>query len=208
MYAFDIASHVPLQPGAEITYADLAQRCGLTEDDTRHIVQAAVAFRIFEEVTPEVSVRHNAASAALATAMKDLLGLFIEDQCSGVYKLVESLKRFPGSGEPGHSASVLAFREAKAIKEGKVVDQEITDPSKSFFDYISEDEKRVARFRSAMGISTRSLAYRASYFTDNLPWADKNQCPESIADIGGAGGEVCQASKKLPFSTLFYVNGF
>ncbi|KAI1767039.1 S-adenosyl-L-methionine-dependent methyltransferase [Hypoxylon sp. FL1150] len=193
MYTFDIASHVPLEPGATITYGELAQRCGLPEDDTRQIVQAAVAFRIFEEVTPEVSVKHNAASATLATAMKDLLGLFIDEQCGGASKLVESLKRFPGSGEPGHSALVLSIREEKAIKEGKIVDYEIADPSKGFWDYISHDEKRVARFRSAMGVSTRSMAYRASYFTDNLPWADKEQCPETIADIGGAGGEVCQA---------------
>ncbi|XXG96414.1 hypothetical protein Hte_002696 [Hypoxylon texense] len=194
MYAFDIASHVPLGADAEISYEELGKRCGLPEDDARRIVQAAVAFRVFEEVTPEVSVRHNAVSSTLATSgMKDMLGLFVEEQCGGVYKLVESLQRFPGSGEPGHSASVLAFREAKAIKEGRVVDWDIADPSKNLFDYIAEDEKRVARFRSAMGMSTKSLAYRASYFTDNLPWADETQCPKTIADIGGAGGEICQA---------------
>ncbi|KAI1769896.1 S-adenosyl-L-methionine-dependent methyltransferase [Hypoxylon cercidicola] len=194
LYAFDIASHIPLGPDAEISYEELAERCGIPEDDTRRVVQAAIAFRIFEEATPEVSVRHNAISSTfVSSTMKAMMGLFIEDQCSGVYKLVESLKRFPGSGEPGHSALVLAFRESKAVKEGKVVDQEIADPSKSIFDYISEDEQRVARFRSVMGMSTKSLAYRASYFTDNLPWTDENQCPTTVADIGGAGGEICQA---------------
>lgn len=204
LHAFDIASHVPLGPNAEISYEELGERCGLPEDDTRQILQAAIAFRIFAEVTPDVSVRHNAASSNFAVpAMKDMLGLFVDEQCGGACKLVESLQRFPGSGEPGHAAHVLAFREAKAIKEGKVVDRDIADPSKGLFDYMADDEERVARFRSAMGVSTKSLAYRASYFIDNLPWADQNQCPGTVADIGGAGGEICQASKRPSFLILY-----
>ncbi|KAI1376873.1 S-adenosyl-L-methionine-dependent methyltransferase [Hypoxylon crocopeplum] len=192
LYVFDIASHVPLSPDG-ISYKDLAECCGLPEDDTRRIVQAAVAFRIFEEVSPDISVRHNAISSVFtAPQMKDMLGLIIDEQCAGVSKLVESLQRFPGSGEPGHSASVLAFREAKALEESGFAKDEVIDPSKNFFDYISEDEKRVARFRSAMGLSTKSLALSSQYFIDSVPWADKKQCPETIVDIGGAGGELCQ----------------
>ncbi|KAI0180792.1 S-adenosyl-L-methionine-dependent methyltransferase [Hypoxylon sp. FL1284] len=194
IYAYGIASHIPLGAQAEIPYEELAKSCGLPEDDTRRIVQAAVAFRIFEEVIPDVSVRHNAASSSLASpTMNAMLGLFVDEQCGVVHKLVEALKRFPGSGEPGHSASVLALREAKAIKEGKVVDQEIADPRKNFFDYIADDEQRVARFRTAMGMSTKSLAYKVTYFTDSLPWANEDHCPKTVVDIGGAGGEVCQA---------------
>ncbi|KAI1087125.1 S-adenosyl-L-methionine-dependent methyltransferase [Rostrohypoxylon terebratum] len=191
LYEFDIASHVPLSPGAEITYKDLAKSCGLPEDETRRIVQAAIAFRIFEEVVPDVSIKHNAISSALTVPqLKDMLGLFVEEQLSGAARLAESLRRFPGSGEPGHSASVLAFREAKAI-ERSGFHGEVVDPTKNFFDYIAEDEKRVARFRSAMGMSTKSLAFRTSYFVDALPWADKSQCPETVVDIGGAGGDLC-----------------
>ncbi|KAI2464707.1 S-adenosyl-L-methionine-dependent methyltransferase [Annulohypoxylon bovei var. microspora] len=193
LYTFDIASHVPLSPGDEISYVDLANSCGLPEDDTRRIVQAAIAFRVFEEASPDVSIRHNAISSALTVPqLKDMLGLFIDEQLSGASKIDESIQRFPGTGEPGHSASVIAFREAKAIKESGVGKEEIADPSKNFFDYIAEDEKRVTRFRSAMGMSTKSLALRSSFFVDSLPWADKNQCPETVVDIGGSGGELCQ----------------
>ncbi|KAI0377154.1 S-adenosyl-L-methionine-dependent methyltransferase [Hypomontagnella monticulosa] len=193
LYAFDIASHVPLSPNEVISYGDLAKRCGLPEEDTRRIVQAAIAFRVFEEASPDETVRHNALSAVLtAPQMKDMLGLVVDEQLSGVSKLVQSMQRFPGSGEPGHSASVLAFREAKAIKDYGIDKEEITDPTKNFFDYIAEDEKRVGRFRSAMGLSTKSLAFKSTYFVDNLPWADKNQCPETVVDIGGAGGELCE----------------
>lgn len=124
-----------------------------------------------------------------------MLGLFVDEQLSGATKLAESLRRFAGSGEPGHSACVLAYREAKAIK-GSGVNKEIADPTKYFFDYIAEDEKRVARFRSAMGMSTKSLAFRSSYFVDALPWADKSQCPETVVDIGGAGGDLCHLGKE------------
>ncbi|KAI0881999.1 S-adenosyl-L-methionine-dependent methyltransferase [Annulohypoxylon maeteangense] len=192
LYEFDIASHVPLSPGDEISYEDLAKSCGLPEDNTRRIVQGAIAFRVFKEVTPDVSIRHNAISSALTVPqLKDMLGLFIDEQLSGCSKIVESIQRFPDSGEPGHSASVLAFREAKAVKENGINKEEISDPSKNIFDYLAEDEKRVARFRSAMGMSNKSLALRSSYFVDSLPWADKSQCPETIVDIGGSGGDLC-----------------
>ncbi|KAI1144307.1 S-adenosyl-L-methionine-dependent methyltransferase [Hypoxylon sp. FL0543] len=193
LYTFDIPSHVPLSPKGEISYKDLAERCGLPEDETRRIVQAAITFRVFEEATPEVSVRHNALSSTLAVPqLKDLLGLIMDEQMSGASKLVQSLQRFPGTGEPGHSASVLAFIEAEAIKEKGIDKIEIDDPSKNFFDYIAKDENRVARFRSAMGTSTKSLAFKSTFFVDNLPWADKSQCPETVVDIGGAGGELLQ----------------
>ncbi|KAI1469283.1 S-adenosyl-L-methionine-dependent methyltransferase [Daldinia caldariorum] len=194
LYAFDIASHVPVAPNAEISYKDLAKSCGIPEDDTRRIVQTAITFHIFEEVTPDVSVKHNAISSVFTSPeMKDILGLYAEEQLSGVVKLVESIRRFPGSGEPGHSASVLAFREEKAVKEIGINREEIADPTKNFFDYIAEDEKRVARFRSAMGVSTKAPGFTSSYFVKTLPWADKDQCPETVVDIGGAGGEVIQS---------------
>lgn len=86
------------------------------------------------------------------------------------------------------------------IKEKGIDKLEIDDPSKNFFDYIAKDEKRVARFRSAMGTSTKSLAFKSTFFVDNLPWADKSQCPGTVVDIGGAGGEVLQLGKRVtPF---------
>ncbi|KAI1454009.1 S-adenosyl-L-methionine-dependent methyltransferase [Annulohypoxylon moriforme] len=192
LYSFDIASHVPLSPGSEISYKNLATICGIPEDSTRRIVQAAISFRIFEEATPDVSVRHNAVSSALTVPqLKDLLGLFIDEQLAGCSRIVDGIQRFPGSGEPGHSGSVIAFREAKVIKESGIDKEEIADTSKNLFDYIAEDEKRVARFRSAMGMSTKSLAFKSSYFVDSLPWADKSQCPETVVDIGGSGGDLC-----------------
>ncbi|CAJ2513893.1 Uu.00g020120.m01.CDS01 [Anthostomella pinea] len=190
LYTYNIASHVPLTPGATITYPDLAARCGLPVDDTRRIMQAAIAFRIFEEASPDTSVRHNALSGILAVipGMNDVLGFLVEEHTAAAAKFVESLRRWPGSGEPGHCALMLASRAEKGLSN-----DDFEDPSKGYFDFIADDEKRVARFRMAMGLASNSPAYSWSYFVDSLPWADSEQCPETIADIGGAGGELCHA---------------
>lgn len=59
-------------------------------------------------------VRHNAVSASLVTlpGALDYLGLGMEELASGCQKLVESLRLYPGSSEPGHSGLMLASRIA------------------------------------------------------------------------------------------------
>jgi hypothetical protein len=160
-------------------------------DDLRRVVQAAISFRVFEEVSPDVSVKHNAVSAlfAIVPGMKDLLGLLVTDNRLGAGRFVESIKRFPGSGEPGHSALMIASRAEKGLSNEN---EDIADPTKGFFDFIAGDEERLTRFRNAMGMSTRAPGYAASYFLDNVPWADAAKCPKTIVDIGGAGGDLCK----------------
>ncbi|KAI0431613.1 S-adenosyl-L-methionine-dependent methyltransferase [Xylaria sp. FL1042] len=156
-------------------------------DDIKRVVQTAIAFRIFEEAEPDVSVRHNSISGlfALAPGMKDVLGLLAEDNPNGARRFVESVRRFPGSGEPGHSALMMAERAERGLSN-----DQIADPSKGFFDLIADDEVRLTRFRNSMGMSTRAPGYAASYFLDNVPWGDAARCPRSIVDIAGAGGDL------------------
>ncbi|KAI1498673.1 S-adenosyl-L-methionine-dependent methyltransferase [Biscogniauxia marginata] len=193
LYSFDIPSRVPLAPGASITYADLGALCGLPEDDARRVLQTAASFRIFEEAEPGVSVRHNAVSGVFAAApgMRDMLGLIAEEHVPSAGRFVESLRRFPGSGEPGHAALVVALRAQQGSEE-KDEGRTDPDPSKGYFDLIAGDEQRVARFRTAMGVAARSPAFSSSYFVDSLPWGSSDRCPETVADIGGAGGDLCQ----------------
>lgn len=196
IYTFEIASYIPLSPDAEVTYKDLGERCGLPVEDIRRVLQTAVAFRIFEEVSPDTSVRHNAVSSVLAiSGTKDILGLLMEENWPPAIRFSDSLKKFPGSGEPGHTAQMLAIRAKEAEAAGSSTPaNKIDDPSKGFFDYISTDEKRVARFRGAMAFSHSSPAFFASHFVNSLPWAAEEQCPQTVVDIGGAGGELCQLS--------------
>ncbi|KAI1638099.1 S-adenosyl-L-methionine-dependent methyltransferase [Biscogniauxia mediterranea] len=198
LYSFDVPARVPL--GGSITYADLASSCGggLREDDARRVLQTAISFRIFEEDVPGTSVRHNAVSAMFAAVpgMRDFLGLVTEEQVPAAGAFVESLRRFPGSGEPGHSALMVALREQQQRKkeEDKAGVEEVQDPSKGLFDFIAGDAARVARFRTAMGMAAHSPAFAHTHLVDNLPWSSGGaaSCPETVVDVGGAGGEICQ----------------
>jgi len=156
-------------------------------DDLRRVVQGAISYRIFEEVEPDVSVRHNAASAlfVIVPGFRDLLGHLVSDHRLGASKFVESIRRFPGSGEPGHSPLLFAARAEKGLSNDHV-----EDPSQGFFSFIADDETRVARSRNAMGMATRAPGYAASYFLDNVPWSTQQQCPKTVVDIGGAGGDL------------------
>ncbi|KAI1150661.1 S-adenosyl-L-methionine-dependent methyltransferase [Nemania diffusa] len=196
LYRFDIASHVPTTPGSAITYSSLAALTGMPLDDLRRVVQTAIAYRVFEEAEPSVSVRHNAVSAlfAVVPGIRDAMSLLVEDNPNGARRFVESVRRFPGSGEPGHSALMVAERAERGLSNDVV-----PDPSKGFFDFISDDAARLARFRNTMGMSTRAPGYAATYFLDNVPWADAGRCPKSIVDIGGAGGDLSkQVLQRFP----------
>ncbi|KAI0415484.1 S-adenosyl-L-methionine-dependent methyltransferase [Xylaria grammica] len=187
LYHFEIASHIPTAPGSSITYEDLAVRSGMPLDDLRRVVQTAIAYRVFEEVVPDVSVRHNGISGmlALAPGMKDALNILAEDNPNGARRFVEAVRRFPGSGEPGHSALMVAERAERGL-----ADEDIADPSKGFFDLIADDAARLTRFRNTMGMSTRAPGYSAAYFLDNVPWGDAARCPKTIVDVAGAGGDL------------------
>ncbi|GAW25505.1 putative o- protein [Rosellinia necatrix] len=175
-------------------------------DDLRRVLQTAIAYRIFEEASPDVSVRHNAVSAlfALVPNIRDAMGLLVEDNPNGARRFVESVRRFPGSGEPGHSALMVAERAERGL------DHAVADPSKGFFDLIADDPPRLQRFRNTMGMSTRAPGYAVSYFLDAVPWGasgdnDNNnnnntgRCPARIVDIGGAGGDLCaQILRRYP----------
>ncbi|KAI1318291.1 S-adenosyl-L-methionine-dependent methyltransferase [Xylariaceae sp. FL0255] len=191
IYAFDIASHVPLTPGESITYEALASKCGMPLDDCRRVLQTAIAFRVFEEVDPSVSLRHNAVSAffGVAPGARDICGLLTEEQVGPATKYVESIRRFPGSGEPGHSAAMILERFQRGLSNEA---EKIKDPSKGLFDLVADDEKRVTRYRNAMGMSTRAPGYGYHFFLDTVPWSDAAQCPKTVVDIGGAGGDVCK----------------
>ncbi|KAI1357803.1 S-adenosyl-L-methionine-dependent methyltransferase [Xylaria arbuscula] len=191
LFHFRIATHVPTQPGESITYTDLAARCGMPVDELRRVVQTAIAYRMFEEDVPDVSVKHNTVSAlfGLNPGMTDLLHMLAEENPLGAMKFVEAMRRYPGSGEPGHSARMVAERSERGLSNDI---NNIADPTKGFFDMIASDPVRVSRFRASMDTATRAPGFAFSYFLDNVPWGDASQCPKTIVDIAGAGGDVCK----------------
>ncbi|KAI0403743.1 S-adenosyl-L-methionine-dependent methyltransferase [Xylaria palmicola] len=198
LYRFDVAAHVPAVPGQAITYEALAARCGMPADDLRRVLQTAAAYRVFEEAAPDVSVRHNGVSAlfALVPGIKDALGLLVEDNPDGARRFVESVRRYPGSGEPGHAALMVAERSKRGLSNDK---DDVRDPARGFFDLIADDPERIERFRNTMAMATRAPGYAVSHFLDSVPWAEPARCPRRIVDVGGAGGDLCaQVLRRFP----------
>ncbi|RYP10033.1 hypothetical protein DL765_008232 [Monosporascus sp. GIB2] len=181
LYRYRIAQHVP-DDGA-ISYADLSERCGLTESDTRLIVRAARSLRIFEE-SPAGFVSHNIASASLATTLvHDSVGFATEEYVPAAMRFAEALQRFPGSDKASESAI--------AIANGSVGERDI-------FSAISHDAARVERFANAMSWVTTVPETSSSHFVDNVPWAAAGNptmkgSPKVVVDVGGSRGDLCEA---------------
>ena len=64
IYKYDIASHVPI--GGDISFAELAGKCGLDEDNLRRILRFAMAFHHVFHEPRKGFVAHSAASRKLA----------------------------------------------------------------------------------------------------------------------------------------------
>ncbi|KAM0811280.1 putative S-adenosyl-L-methionine-dependent methyltransferase [Seiridium cardinale] len=85
LYRFRIPQNLDLQES--VSYAVLAERCGLPEDDLRRFVRMAMTVRMFDEDAATDHVRHTAASV----------------------KMVEATQRFPASQEPSETAASVAM---------------------------------------------------------------------------------------------------
>lgn len=137
LYNYRIAHHIPQHDDA-ISYAELSQRCGLSEPDTTRIVRAAVSLRVFEE-RPVGFVRHNAASSVLATSLgHDAVGFATEEYGPAAVRYTEALRRFPASDKANESPC--------AIFNGSVGNRDV-------FSHISHDKTRVDRVANAVSSS-------------------------------------------------------
>ncbi|RYO80891.1 hypothetical protein DL766_010442 [Monosporascus sp. MC13-8B] len=178
LYRFRIAHHVPLD-GA-LSYADLAQRCGLNEFDARRFIRAAISLHIFEE-SPVGHVRHNANSAALvSTLVHDSIGFATEEYAPAALKTSESLQRFPGSDRPEESPVAIANR--------------ITG-ERDIFTEISQDEARVARVANTMAWLMSAPENLPEHFVNSVPWSSSSlqECPRVVVDVGGSHGHLSEA---------------
>ncbi|KAK9422181.1 putative S-adenosyl-L-methionine-dependent methyltransferase [Seiridium unicorne] len=178
LYHFRIPQNLGLQES--VSYAVLAERCGLPEDDLRRFVRMAMTVRMFDEDAATGHVRHTAASsvpAALPPAA-DFLGMLTEEMGPASVKMVEATQRFPASQEPSDSAASVAMG---------------TEGTKDFYAAIAGDAERVRRVASGMSLATKLPSHAAAHFVDHCGWAAEGKCPRKIVDIGGSEGELCKA---------------
>lgn len=183
LYTYRIADHVPVN--GDITYSELALRCGLNESDTRRIVRAAISLRIFNE-NDEGCVTHNAISKVMTnTLTHDGLGFFTQEYMPAALNLPYTLRRFPGSDRAGESAVSIA--------NGSNGDRDI-------FSLISHDTDRVKRLANAMSFMMTVPETSFVHFVDNVPWSPNTQhgkqcseCPKVVVDVGGSYGDLGEA---------------
>ncbi|KAH8202532.1 hypothetical protein TruAng_003340 [Truncatella angustata] len=181
LYKFEIAKHVPLN--SSISYADLADRCGLSEPRARRYVRSAISFRVFQESRPG-RVQHNAASAILATStLHDWIGMATEELAPAALKVAESMLRFPKEDRPAESAF--------AIANG-------SNGDKDLFAIVNDQPERMARLANAMEWSMRVPGMEPPYTVDHLGWGtgkglDPTWCPRVVVDVGGGTGVLSKA---------------
>ncbi|KAK6086414.1 O-methyltransferase [Seiridium cupressi] len=170
LYRFRIPQNLGLQES--VSYAVLAERCGLPKEDLRRFVRIAMTVRMFDEDAATGHVRHTAASSVLAALppAADFLGMLTEKMGPASVKMVEATQRFPASQEPSDSAASVAMG---------------TEGTEDFYAANAGDAERVRRVASGMSLATKLPIHAAAHFVDHCGWAAEGKCPRKVVDIGG-----------------------
>lgn len=167
IYRFKIASFVPTE--GDIPFVDLADNCGLLENDLKRIIRyAAVHHRVFKETRPGF-VAHTAASKLLSENEKigDIMGLTFAECWPAYSRAVDAMAKT--SEEPNVTGYALA-----------------NGTDLNMFEYLNANPERAKRFAGAMSSTSKaSLDALAGYFH----WAS---LPENgtVVDVGGSRGHV------------------
>ncbi|KAI4596812.1 hypothetical protein KJ359_005155 [Pestalotiopsis sp. 9143b] len=178
--SFELAKNVPMN--GSISYVDLAEKCGLSEAQTRRYIRSAISFRVFCEPMEGI-VQHNAASTLLVTTtLHDWLGMATEELAPAALKVADSMQRFPKSADPAESAF--------AIANG-------SNGDKDLFAIIGCQPERMARFANAMEWSMKVPGMEPPYTVNHLGWGQQRRsettwCPKVVVDVGGGTGTLCK----------------
>ncbi|KAF2493673.1 cercosporin toxin biosynthesis protein [Lophium mytilinum] len=169
IHRFNIASHVPTTPdNASISFRDLAQRCGLQEQDVQRIVRFTAAHhRVFCEPDPG-RVAHTAASRSLVEipVAQHLMALTFQECWPAHGRALDAMEM--KSQEPSDSG----FSLANGTRLG-------------FFEFLSQNPDRAKGFAGAMS-STSSGSLEA--LSRSFDWASLG--PRVVVDVGGSVGHV------------------
>ena len=179
IYKFNIASRFAIDE--QVSYAELAKRCGLNESDTKRLIRLAIAHRIFCEPQTDV-VAHSAMSKLLAQvpALHQWNGYIVEEMWPASMYTVDAIMKWPGSEDPKHTGFALA-----------------NSVDGAFFDELRKDQERADRYLTAMQVLQSNPGLNPAFLLDNLEWEDN--CPQLVVDVGGSHGSVtCQILRKYP----------
>lgn len=103
---FNIARSIPIHE--EVSYAEIAKRCGVNELDVRRILRHAVTLRLFKEPKRGV-VAHTAASRMIAgdQQMAGWVAATSDELWQAATQTVNAMVKHPGSQEPSETIQSL-----------------------------------------------------------------------------------------------------
>ncbi len=138
----------------EASYTQIASGTGLPEVNVRRLIRHAILQHIFYEPRPGY-VAHTRASRLMAEdqALQDWVGFHVEDCFQAASHTIDSLVKYPGSGEPTQAG----FQIAEGT-EGP------------YWVAIGKIPKRAKRFGGAMGSYAGEEGFQVSYLVENYPW--------------------------------------
>ncbi|MCJ1246390.1 hypothetical protein MMC30_003597 [Trapelia coarctata] len=155
------------------TYKQIADECGLDEDDTRHMLRLAITDHLFEE--PENgTIAHTAATQLLAVnpLLSAWTGVATHENWPSMIHMSYALSKWPGSEEPfGHSAYSLAHN--------------IYDNP---FDVWEKDPQRAKQFADGMSFIRSDPGFDPKHLINGYDFASVGQ--GIFVDIGGSHGPV------------------
>ena len=187
IYRYNVPKYVPSE--GQISYKDLARACGLEEKLLRRFVQHVMLSQIFIE--PEAGyVAHSSLSRLLKDDPEamDTIGFLIEDLNPASMKVIEALKRWPGSGEPNETGFNIE-----------------NDTDSPFYVEIGKDQERARRFGGGMRFMTRGSLYDINHLIRGYNWSELDQPGNTIVDLGGGHGGVSRALAKSTSHLQFIV---
>jgi hypothetical protein len=160
----------------------MAKTSGLHIEDLRHILNLALAQRVFSEPSPGV-IAHSAASCAMADVpfFHEWLAYVTDTFWPAATQVSHAMAKWPGSQEPSQTAFSLS-----------------RGTSLSFFDEIARHPAEAKRFADAMGFFQGSPGMRSEIVLDNYDWGALDP-GATVVDVGGShGGVAIELVKRFP----------
>jgi hypothetical protein len=169
----------------EVSFEELAAKCGLNEPELRRLLRHAMAYRIFCEPRKGY-VAHTAASKQLANnpLMRAWLGFATEELWPSAVNTVDALQRWPDAQEPNQTSFNIAHK---------------TDDL--FFATIAKEPARDSRYADAMGWFNSGPGLEPTGLVDSISWGQYH----TVVDVGGNTGLVSQAIARKHESVKFIV---
>lgn len=176
----------------EISYAEIAQACNVDENRIRRFLQHAMTNNIFQESRPGY-VRHTAASQKLREepGLFDAVGFLSDDFQAASTKVIEAMKKYPGSEEPNHTGFNVEYNTSDLV-----------------YTELAKFPERARRFGGGMRYLTRVEGYDIKYLVDGYHWSELDKAEATVVDVGGGQGAVSQALASATTKLKFIVQDF